>query len=375
MPHKFTGKRLDSSTGLYYYGARYYDPELGRFTQADTIVQAPSDPQTLNRYTYCRNNPLIYTDPTGHSFWKKFGKILRQWVAPIAAAVVFVFTGNVAAAAATYSYYATTGANLERGRGFFESTGRGALAAGATLAGAHIGGAIGGGYGTFWAGFGSAVGAGAAGGASSAGLSGGNPLLGAAAGAAAGAVGGLLGGIGGSLKGLAAIARSGAVGAASGAASGAIFGDAGGGAWRGAASAIAVAIASASFQAAIDAARARAGTQGDAAVSAEVFRVQQAKESRLLLEGALKDFDKQYWKMEGIKTAMTVVKSIEIAPNRSELQIVQFGKAYGRHLVFKAGEKLFRDIEYSQRESLIGSYSHQDGPITIPDGSAIDSSS
>ena len=46
--------------------ARYYDPLIGRFISADTIVQAPSDPQTLNRYAYTRNNPLRYTDPTGH---------------------------------------------------------------------------------------------------------------------------------------------------------------------------------------------------------------------------------------------------------------------------------------------------------------------
>jgi RHS repeat-associated protein len=51
--HKFTGKELDS-TGLYFYGARYYDPELGRFISADTVVQAPYDPQSLNRYSYCR---------------------------------------------------------------------------------------------------------------------------------------------------------------------------------------------------------------------------------------------------------------------------------------------------------------------------------
>ncbi|MDO8662670.1 MAG: RHS repeat-associated core domain-containing protein [Candidatus Omnitrophota bacterium] len=66
--HKFTGKELDR-TGLYFYGARYYDPEIGRFITADTIVQAPYNPQTLNRYTYCGNNPINYVDPTGHWFW------------------------------------------------------------------------------------------------------------------------------------------------------------------------------------------------------------------------------------------------------------------------------------------------------------------
>jgi RHS repeat-associated protein len=66
----YTGQILDDDTGLYYYNARYYDPELGRFIQADSIVPSPGDPQTLNRYSYVRNNPLKYTDPTGHgNFW------------------------------------------------------------------------------------------------------------------------------------------------------------------------------------------------------------------------------------------------------------------------------------------------------------------
>ena len=62
---KFTGQRLDD-TGLYYYNARYYDPTIGRFISADTVVQSPYNPQTLNRYSYCLNNPLKYTDPSGH---------------------------------------------------------------------------------------------------------------------------------------------------------------------------------------------------------------------------------------------------------------------------------------------------------------------
>jgi RHS repeat-associated protein len=61
----FTGQRLDS-TGLYYYGARYYDPSIGRFISPDTIVPNPNNPQTLNRYSYCCNNPLKYIDPSGH---------------------------------------------------------------------------------------------------------------------------------------------------------------------------------------------------------------------------------------------------------------------------------------------------------------------
>ncbi|MFC1920431.1 RHS repeat domain-containing protein [Chloroflexota bacterium] len=62
---KFTGQRLDS-TGLYYYNARYYDPEIGRFISADTIIPDPANPQSFNRYSYCLNNPLKYVDPSGH---------------------------------------------------------------------------------------------------------------------------------------------------------------------------------------------------------------------------------------------------------------------------------------------------------------------
>ncbi len=67
-PYLFAGYELDPETGLYYCGARYYDASQGRFLTPDTIVQSPGDPQTLNRYSYCRNNPLLYTDPSGHIF-------------------------------------------------------------------------------------------------------------------------------------------------------------------------------------------------------------------------------------------------------------------------------------------------------------------
>jgi RHS repeat-associated protein len=62
----FTGQRLDETTGLMFYQARYYDPLTARFISADTIVPDPGNPQDFNRYTYVRNNPLRYTDPTGN---------------------------------------------------------------------------------------------------------------------------------------------------------------------------------------------------------------------------------------------------------------------------------------------------------------------
>jgi len=68
----FTGQQRDNATSgseLYYYGARYYDPEIGRFISADSKVPDPLNSQSLNRYSYCLNNPLKYTDPTGHGWW------------------------------------------------------------------------------------------------------------------------------------------------------------------------------------------------------------------------------------------------------------------------------------------------------------------
>jgi RHS repeat-associated protein len=63
---QYTGQRWEAGIGLYDYNARYYDPALGRFVQADTIVPSPQNSQSLNRYLYTLGNPLNYTDPTGH---------------------------------------------------------------------------------------------------------------------------------------------------------------------------------------------------------------------------------------------------------------------------------------------------------------------
>lgn len=62
----FTGQEKDLETGLNYYGARYYNSHIKHFTQPDDIIQDIYDPQSLNRYSYVRNNPVKYTDPTGH---------------------------------------------------------------------------------------------------------------------------------------------------------------------------------------------------------------------------------------------------------------------------------------------------------------------
>ena len=63
----YTGQVSDETlTGLMFYNARYYDPLLRRFISPDTIVPDPGNPQDLNRYSYVRNNPVRYSDPTGN---------------------------------------------------------------------------------------------------------------------------------------------------------------------------------------------------------------------------------------------------------------------------------------------------------------------
>jgi len=63
--YKYTGKPQDSLSGLYYYGARYYDVSIGRFITRDPGDQSISDPQGLNPYPYVDNSPIDRTDPTG----------------------------------------------------------------------------------------------------------------------------------------------------------------------------------------------------------------------------------------------------------------------------------------------------------------------
>ena len=74
-PFRYCGEYLDLETNSYYLRARFYRAVTGRFTSEDTLRcvknQLPNkqevfDPLSLNLYTYCHNNPVRYTDPTGH---------------------------------------------------------------------------------------------------------------------------------------------------------------------------------------------------------------------------------------------------------------------------------------------------------------------
>lgn len=63
----FTGHEHVDGFDVIHMNGRIYDCALGRFLQADPVIQDPSNPQNFNRYTYVWNNPLAYTDPSGFS--------------------------------------------------------------------------------------------------------------------------------------------------------------------------------------------------------------------------------------------------------------------------------------------------------------------
>ena len=69
----FTGQRNIAGLGIYHYQSRFYSPKLGRFLSADSLVPNPFNPQDYSRYSYVRNNPVKYTDPSGHRVWNDDG--------------------------------------------------------------------------------------------------------------------------------------------------------------------------------------------------------------------------------------------------------------------------------------------------------------
>jgi len=182
---KYTGK-IQDDTGLYYYGARYYDPLIGRFISPDTIVQSPQDPQSLNRYAYCRNNPIKYIDPTGHWFFAAI-------IAAVKAISAYAAVHPIISSAAMGGFLGGVNAGIS-GYDVFQGIGVGIL-------GGMVGGAVGlgisnfldGAIGNFWAGTAGAGFGGAAAGAATAGALGGNVGLGSLAGLAGG-IAGFIGG-------------------------------------------------------------------------------------------------------------------------------------------------------------------------------------
>jgi len=168
--YTFTDQEEDDEAGLYNYKARLYDPLLGRFISADSIVPEPGNLQAYNRYSYCLNNPVVYSDPSGQF---SLGDVFNAFITGVVAAVVFWATGGAgtpgmstfiagiaAGAAGGATASALSGGNLQ---GILQGAVMGAVIGGAT--GGLLGG-IGAEYGASamqWAGYGvMAAGGGAA---------------------------------------------------------------------------------------------------------------------------------------------------------------------------------------------------------------------
>ncbi|MDF9409599.1 hypothetical protein L7E55_14770 [Pelotomaculum isophthalicicum JI] len=75
QPLKYAGEYYDDESGLYYLRARYYDPSVGRFISQDSVEGSITNPLSLNLYTYVRNTPVIYVDPSGCYLVG-----LREWI-------------------------------------------------------------------------------------------------------------------------------------------------------------------------------------------------------------------------------------------------------------------------------------------------------
>ena len=99
----FTGKPFDVDTGLSYFGARYYDPVVGRFMGTDPVGFNDSNVHSFNRYGYANQNPYRFVDPDGREPWQwvdrqnpkgTFFRTAGESIGALAAYVEGIATGN-----------------------------------------------------------------------------------------------------------------------------------------------------------------------------------------------------------------------------------------------------------------------------------------
>lgn len=97
-PFRYRGYYYDTETGLYYLSSRYYDPELGRFINADSISilsESKDFINGLNLYSYCNNNPVMNIDSDGEAWWHW---ILGAFIILVGVAATVVTAGGFGAA-------------------------------------------------------------------------------------------------------------------------------------------------------------------------------------------------------------------------------------------------------------------------------------
>ena len=101
-PLRYRGYYYDSETGFYYVSSRYYDPEVGRWINADDAdyIGADGSPLSYNLFAYCLNNPVNRTDVEGNWSLPNWAKVAIGAVALAGAVALTVATGGGAAAVA-----------------------------------------------------------------------------------------------------------------------------------------------------------------------------------------------------------------------------------------------------------------------------------
>ena len=100
----FTGHEHLQTVDLIHMNGRLYDPVLHRFLQPDNFVQDPFNTQNFNRYGYCMNNPLLYTDPTGE--WFVIDDAIAMLVGGVVNLTINAIQGNVTSFWSGLGYFA-----------------------------------------------------------------------------------------------------------------------------------------------------------------------------------------------------------------------------------------------------------------------------
>lgn len=130
---RYRGYYWDKEFGLYYLQSRYYDPLLGRFISADSVEYLePESVNGLNLYTYCGNNPVMYTDPEGN--------FLISTAVLIGAIIGGIIGAGVGVGVVAYQDYKDDGELFNGSKKWYEYLG-------AALIGGAVGAAIGAGVG------------------------------------------------------------------------------------------------------------------------------------------------------------------------------------------------------------------------------------
>ena len=86
-PYRYAGYYQDSESGLYYLRSRYYNPKTARFLTEDTASGKYTDPLSLNKYTYCHNQPVTGYDPDGHALHIVAGAVIGGVIGGVMGAI------------------------------------------------------------------------------------------------------------------------------------------------------------------------------------------------------------------------------------------------------------------------------------------------